>query len=617
MLGAALMSRGGSALAEDRTFDGSGNHLNFTMQGAAGEQLPRLGYLRAYANPFGAMISDSTRLGARSVSNQLMAQSTSTPSSRGLSNYLWVWGQFLDHDMDLSTTSHGAATNGAAPIATGVGDPLGPNPIAFTRSNFEIDGGREQVNEVTSYIDASQVYGSSAARAAALRTGGGTGAKLVTSANNLLPYNTLGLANQNNGPTPASQLFLAGDIRANENVLLTSMQTVFMREHNRLVDAIAVQQPSLNAEQQYQLARKIVGAEIQAITYKEFLPALLGPGAPTVQGYHYTGGEDASVTNSFASAAFRFGHSTLTQTVNLADAAGNVTGSMTLGSISSSPNTLTNNPGLMNQLLSGAATQLSEEVDLKFVNAIRNVMFGPPGAGGTDLAAVDIQRARDHGLPDYNTLRDSYGLPKVTQWSQITSDTAVQNALSTAYGDIDNIDPLVGGLAEDHVAGSSLGPFLKELIRSQFVRTRDGDRLFYRGNDAGLYTNGVLNASIASLVNLNTVSLASVIEANTSITGLSGNVFYAGIAGDFNHDGTVNQTDLVVWKSAFAAGTMSGNDFMVWQRNLGSVAPWVAAAGASAASVPEPGSAALLVMASFALLRRRTKATGPAGGRRS
>lgn len=611
----ALASQAGAASGENRTFDGSGNNLNFTMQGAAGTQLPRLGYLRAYANNFGAMISDSTRLGARSVSNQLMVQSTSTPSSRGVSNYIWVWGQFLDHDMDLSTTSAGAATNGSAPIATGVGDPLGPNPIAFTRSNFVTNGGREQVNEVTSYIDASQVYGSSASRAAALRTNGGTGAKLVTSANNLLPYNTAGLANQNNGPTPASQLFLAGDIRANENLLLTSMQTVFMREHNRLVDLIAVQQPSLDAEAQYQLARKLVGAQIQAITYKEFLPALLGPGSPTVQGYQYKTGEDASVTNSFAAAAFRFGHSTLTQTVNLANAAGTVTGSMNLGSITSTPNTLTNNPALMDQLLSGASRQLSEEVDLKFVNAIRNVMFGPPGAGGTDLAAVDIQRGRDHGMPDYNTLRDAYGLPKVTQWSQITSNFAVQAALSAAYGgDINNIDPLVGGLAEDHVAGSSLGPFLHELIRSQFVRTRDGDRLFYRGNDAGLYTNGVLNSSIASLVNLNTVTLASVIEANTSITGLSGSVFYAGLPGDFNNDGAVNGADLAVWKSGFAAGTMSGNDYMVWQRNLGATAAWVAAASGSAASVPEPGSAALVVIAGVALLRRRTKATGFAGG---
>ncbi len=600
----------GVARGEDRAIDGGGNHLNFTLQGAAGQPVVRAGYIPAYANIHGAMITDADRANARTISNSLMAQSVSTPSSRGVSNYLWAWGQFLDHDLGLSTTSNGAAINGSAPIAvTAPGDPLGPNPISFTRSNFAYVGGdREQINEVTSYIDASQVYGSSASRAAALRTDGGSGAKLLTSANNLLPYNTTGLPNQNNGPTPANQLFLAGDIRANENLLLTSMQTIFMREHNRLVDLIAVQQPGLNAEAQYQLARKIVGAEIQAITYKEFLPALLGPGAPTVQGYQYKVGEDPSVTNSFAHSAFRFGHSVLTSNVALVDSAGVQTGTMTLGAISSTPNTLTNNPGLMDQLLRGAATQVSEEVDLQMMNAVRNIMFGPPGAGGTDLAAVDIQRGRDHGLPDFNTLRDAYGLPKVTQWSQITSNVALQQALSTIYGgNINNVDSFVGGLAEDHVAGSSVGELFHTIIAGQFTRSRDGDRLFYRSNAAGLYTGGVLNASIASIVNLNTLTLADVIEANSDVTGLSDNLFFVSMPGDFNHDGYVNNADLVVWKSAFAAGTMGGGDFLAWQQNLGAVAPWVAAAAGSIASVPEPASASLIAVlaATGALGRRR------------
>jgi hypothetical protein len=601
----------GVARGEDRAIDGSGNHLNFSQQGAANTLMVRAGYQPAYANNFGVMLTDAQRTNARTISNTLFTQTTSIPNSRGLSNYLAAWGQFLDHDMDLSTTSHGVAVNGQAPIAvTGANDPLGPNPIAFTRSNFEIDGHREQINEVTSYIDGSQIYGSTAARAAALRTNGGTGAKLLTSANNLLPYNTAGLENQNNGPTPAHQLFLAGDIRANENLLLTSMQTVFMREHNRLVDKIAVQQPGLNAEQQYQLARKIVGAEIQAVTYKEFLPALMGSGAPTAQGYHYTAATDASVTNSFAHSAFRFGHSTLGSSVSLVNAAGVQTGTMSLGSISSNPNGLTNNPGLMDQLLRGAAVQSSEEVDLKMVDAVRNIFFGPPGAGGTDLGAVDIQRGRDHGLPDYNTLRDSYGLPKVTAWSQITSNTALQAALSSIYnGNIDNVDSFVGGLAEDHVAGSSLGPLFQTILAGQFTRSRDGDRLFYRSNAAGLYTNGTLNASVSSIVNLNTITLGDIIEANSGVTGLNGSVFFLSLPGDFNHDGYVNHADLTVWKSAFAAGTMGGADYMAWQRNLGAVASW-AAAGASMGSVPEPAAISLvgpLALGGAMIARRRRR----------
>ncbi len=613
LVGVLLGLQAASAAAADRSINGVGNHPNLTLQGSAGAPFVRIAYQPAYETAFGGMItSDARRRNPRTLSNTLSAQTASLPSARGLSNYVWAWGQFLDHDISFTSTSDGPGVNQSAPISVQAGDPLGPGNIAFTRSNFVLQGHRELVNEVTSYIDGSMVYGSDAARAAALRTGGGTGAKLLTSANNLLPYNTAGLPNQNNGPTPANQLFLAGDIRANENLLLTSMQTVFMREHNRLVDLIAVQQPGLNAEQQYQLARKIVGAEIQAITYKEFLPALLGNGAPTVQGYNYSVAVDASATQAFSHVAFRFGHSALSTNVQLADAGGAPTGTMTLGAISSTPNTLTNNPGLVDQLLRGAAIQLSEEIDLKLVNAVRNVMFGPPGAGGTDLMAVDIQRGRDHGLPDYNTLRESYNLPKFTSFNQITSNAAVAQQLSTLYnGNINNVDAFVGGLAEDHVAGSSLGSLFHKIIQQQFQRSRDGDRLFYRSNLAGLYTNGVLNAQVASLVNLNTVTLADIIEANTGITGLQDNLFFAGIAGDFNHDGYVDNADLAMWRTQFAAGTMTGSDYLVWQQNLGASAPWVAAASANVSAVPEPGAAGLAALGAVALAMRRRRDVGP------
>jgi hypothetical protein len=517
--------------------------------------------------------------------------------------------------MDLSTSSHGAAVNGSFGIATGPSDPLGPNPIAFTRSNYTTVFAREQINEVTSYIDASQVYGSDTARAAALRTNGGSGAKLLTSANNLLPYNTGGWTNQNQGPTPASQLFLAGDIRANENLALTSLQTMFMREHNRLVDKIAVQQPALNAEEQYQLARKLVGAEIQAITYHEFLPAILGSAAPTAQSYFYSPGEVASVTNSFAHSAFRFGHSTLPNSVQLTDSTGVVSGSMTLGSISSNPNLLTNSPGLINQFLRGAATHASEEVDLKIVDAVRIIMFGPPGAGGTDLFAVDIQRGRDHGLPDYNELRFSYDLPQYTSFSQITTNVAVRQALQAAYGgDIDNVDSIVGALAEDHLPGSSLGPLMSKIIAEQFRRSRDGDRLFYRSNDAGMYMNGVLNASIATLVNLNTVKLSDIIEWNTGLTTLQDNVFFANLPGDFNGDWAVDGIDLAYWQTDFGAsggscdadydGDVDGADFLIWQRQQYTGATNISVA---AMSVPEPASWALAaVLAAIARWRRNS-----------
>jgi hypothetical protein len=258
----------------------------------------------------------------------------------------------------------------------------------------------------------------------------------------------------------------------------------------------------------------------------------------------------------------------------------------------------------------GASLQKSQEIDLKIVDSVRNVLFGPPGAGGTDLMAVDVQRGRDHGIVDYNELRVAYDLPGLTDFNQLPANATTRNSLKTLYGNnIDNVDAIVGALAETHLAGSSLGPLTTAILVNQFTRSRDGDRFFYTGNVNGLYTNGVLNADIAAILNLNTLKLADVIKMNTGLTNISSNLFFAQspspatpIAGDFNNDGVVNNADLAVWKSGFAAGTMTGSDYLDWQRNYG-----VTSSLGLVAGVPEPRTAMLVIIgaAAMASLARR------------
>src|SRR5262249_50991392 len=120
-----------------------------------------------------------------------------------------------------------------------------------------------------------------------------------------------------------------------------------------------------------------------------------------------------------------------------------------------------------------------QAMDLLAIDEVRNLLFGNAGAGSQDLIARDIQRARDNGLPDYNTLRVAYGLPPVTSFAEITSNVQVQQELEQAYGSVDNIDAFEGGLAEDHVAGSDVGPLFRTIMIDQFTRLRDGDRFFY------------------------------------------------------------------------------------------------------------------------------------------
>jgi len=190
---------------------------------------------------------------------------------------------------------------------------------AFAAVQTEVP--RQQVNTITSYLDGSVVYGSDKTRAAALRSF--VGGKLKVSSGNMLPLNTAGLPNANDAHVvPDTELFLAGDVRANENIELTAVQTLFVREHNYIADKIAKDNPSLSDEQIYQRARAWVTAEIQAITYKEFIPALLGQGAISA----YTGYKpnvDASIANEFSTGAYRIGHTLINNDIEFLDNNGN------------------------------------------------------------------------------------------------------------------------------------------------------------------------------------------------------------------------------------------------------------------------------------------------------
>ena len=139
------------------------------------------------------------------------------------------------------------------------------------------------------------------------------------------------------------------------------------------------------------------------------------------------------------------------------------------------------------------------------------------GSGGEDLIARDIQRGRDNGIPDYNTLRDKLGLAGVKSFAQITSNVQVQQQLKAAYGSVNNIDAFEGGLAEDHVAGSEVGPLFQAIMVDQFTRLRDGDRFFYLNQNFNYEEYGLFQQGN---------SLTKVIEANTNITNLQANAFY-------------------------------------------------------------------------------------------
>jgi len=503
--------------ADFRSIDGTGNNLANLSWGSVGVDLLRKA-AAAYADGASAP-AGSTRPSARAISNAIAASGGELVNDRNMSAMVYAWGQFLDHDIDLTPGGTGSF-NIAVPQGDVSFDPKGTGTqvIPLTRSLFDSATGtsdaRQQVNVITAWIDGSVVYGSDSARAAALRSL--VGGKLKVGVDGLLPLNdgTTAFANANDAHLfPDDQLFLAGDVRANENIELTSLQTLFMREHNRQADLIAKQNPKLSDEEIYQRTRQIVIGEIQSITYNEFLPALLGTNALTrYRGYNAS--VNPGIANEFSTAAFRLGHSMLGDDVEFMDNDGNdVHDEVALSEAFF-------NPGLVKEtgidpILKYLASDRAQEIDNQVVGSVRNFLFGPPGSGGLDLASLNIQRGRDHGLADYNTARAAYGLPKVTSFAEISPDPTVQQALQDQYGSVDNVDLWVGGLAEAHVQGGSVGPTFAKILADQFQRLRDGDRFWFER----VFSDRQLDQ-------IRRTSLADLIARNTGTTNLQANVFF-------------------------------------------------------------------------------------------
>jgi hypothetical protein len=163
---------------------------------------------------------------------------------------------------------------------------------------------------------------------------------------------------------------------------------------------------------------------------------------------------------------------------------------------------------------------------------------GPPlpdcFTGVSDLAAIDIERGRDHGMPLYNDMRRAFGLAPKSSFTAITGEstesfpsdrridprdpiddpdildfvqlrdingnviapqseagavagirrTTTAARLKAIYGDVNKLDAFVGMVAERHVTGSEFGELQRAAWKKQFEALRDGDRFFYATDPA-------------------------------------------------------------------------------------------------------------------------------------
>ncbi|MEH0155787.1 peroxidase family protein [Limibacter armeniacum] len=479
---------------EFRTYNGEGNNPYFESFGATDIRLLRewfspgiqrwintpSNYADKISEPWGNGSSSDKLPSPRLVTNKLCHQGFNMMNRKNFSNFVWAWGQFLDHDIDLTEDGTGENFN----IKIPEDDEIflhcrGAYEMNTTRSVYDESTGnsrknpREQINVITAFIDASQVYGSSEETANSLRTMS-EGLMKTSNDGKLLPY--------------YGGMFQAGDIRANENIALTSLHTLFLREHNRLAKYIAAHYAdelpdgaSEKDERIYQMARAIVGAEMQIITFKEFLPKILGYSSPSPYQY-YSYRVDPSISNVFSTAAFRFGHSMIPPVLMRRDSNNQPIeqGDVRLKDAFFNPNLIRQEGGI-EPILRGLCIKRAQDVDLKIVSDLRSFLFGNNGQSfiGFDLGARNIQRGRDHGLPSYQDCRRAYTGEKVHHFRHITNDYQAAKLMEEVYGHVKNVDLWVGGLAEPAYRGGIVGKTFYYIIRDQFERLRDGDRFWY------------------------------------------------------------------------------------------------------------------------------------------
>ncbi len=472
LLLATFVSSGAAATTplQPRSLDGSGNNQRHDDWGSAGTQYVRV----ANPNYADGVSKEVAGPPTRFVSNRIFNDvGQNLFSENDVSQWGWAWGQFIDHDIGLRDETPAEST----PIAFASKDPLESfkndlGAISFSRTpaapGTGVSSARQQLNSLSSYIDGSNVYGVTDSRLEWLRNGPVDGRLSNNRATLMLtPDGYLPRVDARGNPATAPPMDLmgalagmptkaavAGDVRANENIALTAIQTLFAREHNRIVAALP---RSLTDELKFQLARRIVGAEEQYITYNEFLPAM----GVNLRGYRgYDPGVNAGISNEFAVVGYRL-HSSVHGEFDVTEPAGTYSAAQLAAFAAagvtveqaSGQVTLTiplalafGNPDLLQAvgegpILQALAAEREYKNDEQIDNSMRSVLFQVPkpgipnpavcGApvvnpacftGVSDLGAIDVERGRDHGMPSYNQLRRAFGLRPARSFTDITGE---------------------------------------------------------------------------------------------------------------------------------------------------------------------------------------------------
>lgn len=423
-----------------RTFDGVYNHPERPTCGMAGSPMIRLtGTDTTYVDAGVGQMPVSGLPSARAVSEAQFSEAVEAVVSSTRSTWFAFFAQLVAHDVvDTSTPARPPDIQAIPvpaddPVFAAAIDalPMYRSAAAPGTGVLSANAPRVPVNAATPFLDLDPVYGRTAARNAVLREADGTGRMRV------LPPNAVGAPMLN--PVPFRDLttgLVQGHVAGAETLDRITMTTIWTLRHNVHADALPGEKFP-GDEDRFQEARRRTIADYQAIVYAEFLPLFLG--LPVPDAAAAPADVDPQVTVEFAH-ALRYGHTLIPPGTRDRFFPSSV-------------------PGL-EDVLARARVMLTERAgadDGRYATDVQDTLYGVDlAASQRDLAALDVHRARDHGIPTLGVVRTALGLDP---------------------GPNAEAEFFVGGMAEGEGTGA-MGETFARILAEGFARIRAGDRLF-------------------------------------------------------------------------------------------------------------------------------------------
>ncbi|KAK9874569.1 hypothetical protein WA026_005402 [Henosepilachna vigintioctopunctata] len=467
-----------------RSYDGSCNNVDVSHKGRSFTAYERLMNQNYQAAERGTRrsVTKHPLSSASSISSQLNLDTT--PDNKRTLAVLY-WAQFVEHDLSHTAMTKMIHTDDLIECCDNEGRTNSPRymhefclPIriselneyyatkdvtclSYVRSMPAVGsdcslGSTHQINQATHFLDASQIYGTSKLRRDSNMGHGGQMAVSLKGNSSQLPLSKHPESDCQPNTVPC---YRSGDKRVNENPHIKALYTLWTREHNRLALELSRLNPRWDSEKVYEEARRIVIAEIQHITYSEWIPTVLG----TEIAESYKSHGLPTISNAFATAAIRAFYSA---------------GSNKRSLLQEEEQFEKDKSKAMKDILQELTTEKFRGKSLQHFGEMSNKKYG------YDVLSLDIQRGRDHGLPTFNEFRKYCGLKELSTFDDLEEIIRPETveSLKEVYESVEDIDLIVGGISEIP-DNRMFGPTITCILAKQFRQTMESDRYFYTNPD--------------------------------------------------------------------------------------------------------------------------------------